>query len=44
MNRLKLNVSKSLCMLIGSRQRVNGLNLTITLDGATLKQVCLLNI
>jgi len=39
-NRLKLNVSKSLCMLIGSRQRVSGLSLTITLDGATLKQVC----
>ena len=39
-NRLKLNVSKSLCMLIGSHQRTNGLNLKITLDGSILKQVC----
>ena len=39
-NRLKLNVSKSLCMLIGSCQRASGLNLTISLDGAILKQVC----
>ena len=39
-NRLKLNVIKSLCMLIGSRQRTGGLNLTIMLDGAILKQVC----
>jgi len=39
-NRLKLNVSKSLCMLIGSRQRTGGLDLAITLDGAILKQVC----
>ena len=37
---LKLNVSKSLCMLIGSHQRAGGLNLTITFDGAILKQVC----
>jgi len=27
-------------MFIGSHQRVSGLNLTITLDGAALKQVC----
>ena len=39
-NRLKLNMIKSLCMLIGSRQRTGGLNLTIMLDGAILKQVC----
>ena len=39
-NRFKLNVIKSLCMLIGSRQRTGGLNLTIMLDGAILKQVC----
>ena len=39
-NRLKLNVIKSLCMLIGSCQRTGGLNLTIMLDGAILKQVC----
>ena len=27
-------------MLIGSHQRASGLNLTITLDGAILEQVC----
>ena len=39
-NRLKLNVSKSLCMLIGSRQRTGGLDRVITLDGIVLRQVC----
>jgi len=39
-NRLKLNVSKSLCMLIGSRHRTRGLDLVIKLYGVILKQVC----
>ena len=39
-NRLKLNVSKSSFMFISSCQKASGLNLTITLDGAILKQVC----
>jgi len=39
-NRLKLNATKSLCMLVGCRQRTKGLNLTLTLDGTALKQVC----
>ena len=38
-NRLRLSVSKSLCMLIGSHQRTRGLNLTLTLDGDILRQV-----
>ena len=32
--RLKLNLAKSLCMLVGSRQKTKGMNLTLTLDGA----------
>ena len=35
----QINVSKLLCILIGSHLRTYGLNLTITLDGAILKQV-----
>ena len=27
-------------MLVGSRQRTKGMNLTLTLDGTVLKQVC----
>jgi len=38
-NRLKLNVSKSHCMLIGSRQRIAGKCLHLMLDGVTLGQV-----
>ena len=38
-DRLRLSVSKSLCMLIGSHQRTIGLNLTLTLDGDILRQV-----
>ena len=37
-NRLKLNVNKSMCMLIGSRQRVGGKTLCLSL-GSLLKQV-----
>jgi len=36
-NKLKLNVVKSLCMLNGSRQRISG---QLVLDGAALKPVC----
>ena len=39
-NRLKLNLTKSLCMHMGSCQRTKGLNLSLTLDGTLLKQVC----
>jgi len=38
-NRLKLNLTKSLCMLVGSCQRTKGMNLTLTLNGTVLKQV-----
>ena len=39
-NKLKLNVVKSLCMLIGSHQRISGKCLNLVLDGAALKQTC----
>ena len=38
-NRLKLNNTKSMCMLIGSRQRVGGKTLSLSLNGSVLKQV-----
>ena len=38
-NRLKLNVNKSMCMLIGSQQRVGGKTLCLSLNGSLLKQV-----
>ena len=38
-NRLKLNVSKSHCMLIGSRQRTGGKYLHLMLDGDVLRQI-----
>ena len=36
---LKLNVTKSMCMLIGSRQRVGSKTLHLSLNGNVLKQV-----
>jgi len=39
-NKLKLNVLKSLFMLIGSHQSTSGECLNLVLYGATLKQVC----
>ena len=38
-NRLKLNVSKSHCMLIGSRQRTGGKCLHLRLNGDVLRQL-----
>ena len=38
-NRLKLNVVKSVCMLIGSCQRVAGKELCLSLHDSILKQV-----
>ena len=38
-NRLKLNVTKSMCMLIGSRQKVGSKTLCLSLNGSVLKQV-----
>ena len=38
-NRLKLNVTKLMCMLIGSRQRVGSKTLCLSLNGNVLKQV-----
>ena len=38
-NRLKLNVTKSVYMLIGSRQRVGSKTLCLSLNGNVLKQV-----
>ena len=38
-NRLKLNVTKSVCMLIGSQQRVAGKDLCLSLHDSILKQV-----
>ena len=38
-NRLKQNVSKSHCMLIGSRQRTGGKCLHLMLNGDVLRQV-----
>ena len=38
-NRLKLNVTKSMCMLIGSQQRVGSKSLCLSLNGNVLKQV-----
>ena len=38
-NRLKLNVNKPMCMLIGSRQRVGSKTLCLSLNGSLLKQV-----
>ena len=38
-NRLKLNANKSMCMLIGSRQRVGDKTLCLSLNGSLLKQV-----
>ena len=38
-NRLKLNVTKSVCMLIGLRQRVGSKTLCLSLNGSVLKQV-----
>ena len=38
-NKLKLNIVKSLCMLIGSRQRISGKCLNFFLDKSALKQV-----
>ena len=38
-NKLKLNVVKSLCMLVGSCQRISGKYLNLVLNGAALKQV-----
>jgi len=35
-NKLKLNVVKSLCMLIGSHQRTSGKCLNLLLDGAAV--------
>ena len=37
--KLKLNIVKSLCMLIGSRQRISGKSLNLFLDNSALKQV-----
>ena len=38
-NRLKLNVTKSVCMLIGSRQRVSGKDLCLSLHDSIFRQV-----
>ena len=38
-NRLKLNITKLMCMLIGSRQRVGSKTLCLSLNGNVLKQV-----
>ena len=38
-NRLKLNINKSMCMLIGSRQRVGRNTLCLSLNGSLLKQI-----
>ena len=38
-NRLRLNVDKSMCMLIGSRQRVGGKTLRLSLNDSLLRQV-----
>ena len=38
-NKLKLNIVKSLCMLIGSRQRISGKSLNLFLDNSALKQL-----
>ena len=38
-NRLKLNVLKPHCMLIGSRQRTGGKYLHLMLDGDVLRQI-----
>ena len=38
-NRFKLSIAKSVCMLIGSRQRLNGKCLCLLLNGSILKQV-----
>ena len=38
-NRLKLNVDKSLCMLVGSCQRVSGKTLCLSLGDSLLRQV-----
>jgi len=38
-NRFKLSITKSVCMLIGSRQRLDGKSLHLSLNGSTLKQV-----
>ena len=38
-NRLKLNIVKSLCMLIGSYQRISGKCLDLFLNNSALKQV-----
>ena len=41
-NKLKLNIVKSLCMLIGSRQRISGksLNYNLFLDNSALTNFC----
>jgi len=38
-NRFKLSVAKSLCMLIGSRQRIGGKSLSLSVNGDVLQQV-----
>ena len=38
-NRLKLNITKSVCMLIGLQQRVGSKTLCLSLNGSVLKQV-----
>ena len=38
-SRLCLNVDKSSCMLIGSRQRVAGQTLSVSIGGSVLSQV-----
>ena len=38
-NRLKLNVTNSMCMLIGSQQWVGGKTWCLSLNGSVLKQV-----
>ena len=36
-NRLKVKLTESLCILVGPSQRTKGLNLFLTLDGTVLK-------
>jgi len=38
-NGFKLNIGKSVCMLIGTQQRVSGKSLCLSLDDSELKQV-----
>ena len=40
-NRLQLNVSKSVVMLIGTRQKINHHDVSVDLNGQTLTQVSL---